>query len=413
VAHLIRVLAIAAALTGAARAPARDGTPAPVAGPAALALVGGRIHAAPGAVPIDDGVVVVEKGRITAVGPRPTTAIPQDARVVECKGLVIVAGFQNSHVHFTDARWADADQQPAAKLGGQLEEMLTRYGYTTVVDTASFLDNTLALRRRIESGEVAGPRILTAGLALYPPNGVPFYVREGLTAELVRLLPQPATPEDATALVRRQTSGGADIVKLFAGSWVERGRVLPMPQDVATAAAAEAHGRGKLVFAHPSNGAGLEVALRARVDVLAHALDDTRDTTPDQWARLRRQDVALVPTIKLFGGRFAWDVVDEVRNYARAGGQILFGTDVGYLPDFDPTAEYEFMSAAGLGWREILASLTTSPAQRFGEQDRRGRVAVGQAADLVVLGSDPVRGPRAFSDVRWTVRGGRVVYQAR
>ena len=101
-----------------------------------------------------------------------------------------------------------------------------------------------------------------------------------------------------------------------------------------------------------------------------------------------------------------------MRNYARDGGQILFGTDVGYLKDFDPTAEYEFMSAAGLGWREVLASLTTSPAQRFGEQARRGRVAPGQDADLVVLASDPVRGPRAFADVRWTIRGGRVIYGA-
>jgi imidazolonepropionase-like amidohydrolase len=201
-------------------------------------------------------------------------------------------------------------------------------------------------------------------------------------------------------------------VKLFVGSWVEPGRVLPMPQDVATAAAAEAHRQGKLVFVHPSNGAGLEVALRANVDVLAHALDDTRDTTPEQWARMRQQKIALVPTLKLFDGRWAWDVLDEVRNHARAGGQVLFGTDVGYLRDFDPSAEYEMMAAAGLGWREILAALTTSPAQRFGEDDRRGRVALGQAADLVVLGADPVRGVRAFAQVRWTIRAGRVIYQA-
>lgn len=59
---------------------------------------------------------------------------------------------------------------------------------------------------------------------------------------------------------------------------------------------------------------------------------------------------------------------------AITGGQILFGTDVGYLPDFDPTAEYEFMSAAGLSWREILAALTANPAKRFGEDASRGRV---------------------------------------
>jgi imidazolonepropionase-like amidohydrolase len=385
----------------------------PTAAPSTLALVGGRILTAPDAVPLDDGVVLIEDGRITAVGPRAKTPIPSVDRVIECKGLVVTAGFQNSHVHFTDPRWMDAATQPADRLSSQLEEMLTRYGFTTVVDTASFLDNTLAIRKRIESGEVRGPRIYTAGLALYPPNGIPYYLKDKMPADVLKLLPQPAAPQEAAELVRRQAAGGADIVKLFVGSWVARGKVLPMPQEIATAATTEAHRNGKLVFVHPSNGAGLEVALQAGVDVLAHAVDDTRDTTPEQWVRLRRQNVGLVPTLKLFDGRFVWDVLDEVREYARSGGQILFGTDVGYLTDFDPTLEYDLLGAAGLSWREILASLTTNPAQRFGEEARRGRIAPGQAADLVVLGSDPVRGPRAFADVRSAIRSGRVTFEAK
>jgi imidazolonepropionase-like amidohydrolase len=388
-------------------------TPVQPSAPTTLILVGGRILSAPDAMPIDDGVIVIDNGRIASVGPRATTAIPTGASSIDCKGLVITAAFQNSHVHFTNPHWLDAARQPVAPLNAQLEAMLTRYGFATVVDTASYFENTLALRRRIESGEVKGPRILTAGFALYPPDGVPYYVREETPPELLKLLQRPTTPRDATALVQRQITGGADIVKLFVGSWVERGKVLPMPQEIATAATAEAHRLGKLVFVHPSNGVGLEIALRAGVDVLAHAIDDTREITPDQWARMHRQNVALIPTMKLFGGRFAWDILDEVRDYTRNGGQILFGTDVGYLTDFDPTQEYEFMSAAGLSWREILASLTTNPAQRFGEASIRGRVAPGQAADLVVLGSDPISGPRAFADVRWTIRGGRVIYEAR
>ena len=47
----------------------------------------------------------------------------------------------------------------------QLEEMFTRHGFTTGFETASFAENTRALRGRIESGEVRGPRILTAGYA--------------------------------------------------------------------------------------------------------------------------------------------------------------------------------------------------------------------------------------------------------
>jgi imidazolonepropionase-like amidohydrolase len=401
----------AAAIAGGdlTRSPSPSGGQAPKSSP--LALVGGRVFRAPDVAPLDDAVVIVDNGRIVSVGPRAGAQVPAGARTIDCSGLFVTAGFQNSHVHFSDPRWFDSASLPAARLGAELDAMLTRYGFTTVVDTASLLENTLTLRRRIESGEIAGPRILTAGLALYPPNGVPYYVRNEVPPEVLELLPQPATADEAMAIVRRQTTGGADIVKLFVGSWVERGKVLPMPQEIASAATAEAHRHGALVFVHPSNGAGLEVALRAGVDVLAHAVEDTRDTTPDQWERLRAQKIALVPTLKLFGGRFAWDVLDEVRDYARHGGEILFGTDVGYLRDFDPTAEYEFMGAAGLGWREILASLTTNPARRFGEATSRGRIAEGQVADLVVLGSDPVNGSRAFADVRWTIRSGRVIYE--
>jgi imidazolonepropionase-like amidohydrolase len=254
---------------------------------------------------------------------------------------------------------------------------------------------------------------LTAGEAFYPPNGVPFYVRDSLPTEIVEGLPQPATPADAAALVEAHVRDGADLTKLFTGSWAARGKVLPMPETVATAAAAATHRHGRLVFSHASSVAGLEVALAAGVDVLAHALDDTRGLTRQHLERMKAEDMALVPTLKLFGGdRWLFEIMDQVRDYARLGGTILFGTDVGYLTDYDPTAEYVLLASAGLSWREILASLTSSPAARLGEESRRGRIAPGMDADLVVLGGDPVVDVRAFADVRYTIRGGRVVYAA-
>ena len=389
-------------------------TTAPGGQPASpvVALVGGRVYPSATGAPIDDAAVVMSGGRITAVGPTSEVTIPAGGTVLDCKGLVITSGFQNSHVHFTDmSRFADAGRQDAATLAQHLREMITRYGFTTVVDTASDLANTLALRRRIETGEIAGPRIITAGYALYPPDGVPYYVRDEVPADVLRQLPTPATEAAARTIVRQQFDAGATIVKLFAGSWVSRGKVLPMPTDIATGAAAEAHARKGLVFAHPSNLAGLEVSLDARVDVLAHAIEDTRGMTAAHYARMKSQNMAMVPTLYLFRDRWMWDVLDEVQTFARQGGQVLFGTDVGYLPNFDHAIEYELMAAAGLGWREILASLTTNPAARFGEAERRGRVAAGQDADLVVLGSDPAHGARNFADVRYAVRGGRIIYQ--
>ena len=376
-----------------------------------VALVGGTVYESPAAVPIFDAAVVLADGKIAAVGPRNKVDVPAGAVVVDCAGGVIVAAFQNSHVHFTEEKWADAEHQDAARLAENLAAMLTRFGFTTVVDTASSLANTVALRKRIESGEVAGPRIFTAGEGLYPPKGVPYYVRDTLPASIVSGLPQPATAAEAIAVVRQHLEEGADILKLFTGSWVARGQVLTMPAEVATAAASEMHSRKRLVFAHESNVAGLRVALDAGVDILAHGIDDSRGLTAEDRARMRRQNVAVIPTLKLSGGgRYLFDVLDEVRDYARSGGEILFGTDVGYLTAYDPTEEYVLMASAGLGWREILASLTTSPARRFGEAGRRGKVSVGMDADLVVLDADPVKDTRAFAKIRHTIRAGVLVY---
>jgi imidazolonepropionase-like amidohydrolase len=89
---------------------------------------------------------------------------------------------------------------------------------------------------------------------------------------------------------------------------------------------------------------------------------------------------------------------------------VLFGTDAGFLPGYDPTDEYVQMSQAELTWSEILASLTTNPAARFGEKLTRGSIARGLDADLVVLASDPATDVRAFADVTQVIRGGKVIF---
>ena len=117
-----------------------------------------------------------------------------EIRLPQCQGGVVVAGFQNSHVHFTGDEFVDARHQPAEALNVAMTQMLTRHGYTTVFDIASDRDNTLALRDRIEKGDVRGPRILTVGLPLFPPHGLPVLsralspgvAREATAAELGR-----------------------------------------------------------------------------------------------------------------------------------------------------------------------------------------------------------------------------------
>ena len=81
-----------------------------------LALVGGSVYASPDATPLSDAVVVTSGGTITAIGRRSEVQIPADARVIDCTGKTVVAGFWNSHVHFTQAVWRNAAGAPVAPL---------------------------------------------------------------------------------------------------------------------------------------------------------------------------------------------------------------------------------------------------------------------------------------------------------
>jgi imidazolonepropionase-like amidohydrolase len=386
-----------------------------------LALTGATLYVSPEAAPIANGVVLIEGGRIKAAGAG--LAVPPDAKTLDCAGLFIAAGFQNSHVHFSEGKWSDAAGQPGNSLGRMLSAMLTRYGFTTAVDTGSDLENTVALRRRIESQEIAGPRILTAGGSIYPENGIPFYVKERVPADILKYLHQPATPGEATAAVQSILAGGGNAIKIFTGSLIALGSVLPMKVDIARAAVTEAHRRGVLVYTHPSNDEGIRVAIEAGVDILAHTAPRGSPWDEALVARMRANGLSLTPTLKLwsyevlrFGGTPALaeeitaNGMQQLQAFSRGGGQVLFGTDVGYMADYDPSDEYRRMAEAGLTPMQILASLTTAPAARFKEGNRRGRIAAGMDADLVVLEADPAQDARNFSKVRHTLRAGRVIY---
>jgi imidazolonepropionase-like amidohydrolase len=214
--------------------------------------------------------------------------------------------------------------------------------------------------------------------------------------------PEVANAEEAKAAVRTLLDDGVDGIKLFASS--PRGASLS--DDVVAAAVNEAHRAGKRVFLHPNTTADVALALRNGVDVIAH-------TTPPAgtWTELDiRSGVALTPTLVLRHFFMRHDrhtaqeqmvkaAVNQLRAWIDGGGIVLFGTDLGAV-DPDPSLEYELMRNAGMDFRQILASLTTAPAEFFGES---GRLEPGMPADVVVF--------EDLSKIRYTLLGGRVLGQ--
>ena len=385
-----------------------------------MALVGATVVASPGQAPIEDAVVLVDHGRIVAVGARAATAVPRSARVLDCTGLTILAGFWNSHVHFFERKWADAGRLPASDLARQIEDMLTRYGFTSAFETGAAWANTAALRDRIDRGEIDGPRVRTTGEVLLAPKAAP-------ADDVVRALGfipvrnyEVGDPGSARAAVRALLAAGADGIKVHLQRPPPGGQ--PLTESVIEAAAGEARRLGKPVFVHPTSGADVLTAVRAGADVIAHTTPLTGPWDATILAAMKQRNVTLTPTLLLWKEALRHEpvslqeqavraAVEQLAAWVATGGTVLFGSDLGAVT-YDPTGEYELMAAAGMSFTQILASLTTAPAERFGASAELGRVAVGLAADLVVVAGDPAEDIRSLANVRYTLRAGEVIYAA-
>jgi len=379
-----------------------------------LAILHARIYVSPSEPPLDNGTVLIRDGVIESVGRG--LEVPPDATLVPCDHCVVTAGFWNAHVHFTEPKWNFAEWKSAGTLNPQLADMFLSRGFTTVIDVGSNPANTLSIRRRIENGELNGPLIYTSGPPLYPPHGIPFYVRDSAPWWVLKTLPQPETPDEAQQVVRDNIKLGADVTKLFTGSWIAHGHVLPMPLNIATVAVQTTHLNGKLVFAHPSNLAGTRVAIESGVDVLAHAPDETTGIGKDLFAEMVQKNMAMTPTLKMFATTVTTNpayldpIYAEVRLFHSLGGTLIFGTDVGYMTDYSTQGEFEGLGKSGLTATDVLAMLTTNPAARLGVSGQKGTVTAGKLADLTILDADPAADLTNFSRVRTVIRSGKVVY---
>ena len=371
-----------------------------------LALVGGTIYAHPDAEPLKDGIVFIKDGRVAKAD---GATVPPDTEVLTCNGCAIVAGFCNNHVHFFERKWSNAAAIPAAELMRQLQEFCTRYGFTTVFDLSSPWANTRVLRERIESGEIPGPKIRTTGQGIIANGMLPPESVVNLMGVMKYPTPTAGNADEVGAAAKKLTSEGVDGVKLF---------MKGLPVAGISAAVGEAHRAAIPVFVHPGEGADVLTALKAGVDVIAHTTPHSGPWDEELLGAVKR--AALTPTLTLWKWYQRHDrasaqeavvetAVGQLAAWIKAGGSVLFGTDLGAVEP-DPVEEYALMAAAGMTFRDILRSLTTAPGERFGKPV--GRIGAGLDADIVVLNGDPAKDVRAFADVKYTLRNGKVIYRA-
>jgi imidazolonepropionase-like amidohydrolase len=422
-----------------------------------LALTGLTVIDGTGAAARPNHTVVIESGRFVAIGPDGSLPMPDGARVLNMAGKWAVPGYIDVHAHMPDPL-----HQPAVL------RLLLAAGVTSARSPAAVPSTGVELRRKLERGELLGPRFLTAGRLIDAPNSPWSFAAEVSTEAGMR------------TEIAQQAAQGVDFIKLYSR----------IPPDLLSVAVAEAHARGLPVIGHLGRTTWQEAAA-AGIDALTHswiygfANSAVPEIHSDRFAEFFQPNPAFNPALfnewpgamDLQAPRFqslisvlaqrritidpnlvlaeavAWgddlaafarleteqDVVahtfphpysaswsvaqraaartafttllQAIRAMHEGGVIITVGTDLQnpwMTPGVSYHRELELLAQAGLTPADVLRAATRNGAVALGIQDEAGTIEVGKSADLVVLGADPLSNIANARLVAAVVRQGRL-----
>ncbi|MET0515616.1 MAG: amidohydrolase family protein, partial [Nitrospiraceae bacterium] len=227
----------------------------------------------------DNTAILIHQDRITAVGAMRDLRLPRNARRIDGRGLTVLPGLIDCHVHLCLGGEADVvasvEKEFAQVTLLKAAEMARRTvdaGFTTVRDLGFRDHSVFSLKLAIDSGLLQGPSIMAAGLAICMPGGhARFIGREASGAASVR------------TAVRDQVMAGAQVIKVIASGGVLTPGTSPdeaqMTIDELRAAVDEARHHGCPVAAHAHGATGMKNAVHAGVQSIEHATlmdDDAR-----------------------------------------------------------------------------------------------------------------------------------------
>jgi imidazolonepropionase-like amidohydrolase len=354
------------------------------------------------------GTVLIHDARITAVGDSREVRMPKGARRVDGRGLTLLPGLIDCHVHLCLGGEPDVvgtieaeSTQLTLLKAAQAARRTIEAGFTTVRDLGFRDHSVFALQQAIAAGMVRGPRIIAAGLAICMPGGhARFIGRETAGVKAVR------------AAVREQLAAGAEVIKVIASGGVLTPGTSPdeaqMTVEELRAAVDEAARQGRRVAAHAHGATGMKNALRAGVHSIEHAtlMDD------EARAMMKRQDVYMVPTLSALattagcgtGCGIPLSAVKKARHMvkrhersftlAHEGGlPIALGTDAGTPFNYhgENAQELERMVRLGMSPMEAIIAATSAAARLLGIERDVGTIEAGKAADLLIIDGDPLR----------------------
>ena len=431
---------------------ARPGQRPAAAEPASrvLAIVGATLIEVNGKSNIADAVVIIEGGRVKAVGPRAKVRPPRGAEIIDARGKYLIPGLIDTHTH---SAYDGKDSW--------LSQRFLAAGITTVLDTGS-LPPVYEFKRRIAQGELQGPRTLVCGPMI---TGEPVAFPSSETVK---------TPDEARRAVDSRAAAGADLVKTHA----------QLAPDALRAAIDEAHKKGLRTISHTGRTTALEAVLagtnilthlvgvpdaaapnperirtahstnfvggwvtsslawleadQAKLDTLiremvsrrvaysptlsihhtiafardrdafreAAAMSNPPEATLKEWEGLAKQPIDLAPFKK------AWPVMQQfVKRFYDAGGMLIVGTDTAAVyqaPGLSAHEEMRLMVELGVPALDALRAGTINGARALGIERETGSIEPGKMADIVIIDADPLADINNTRKIAQVIKGGMV-----
>jgi imidazolonepropionase-like amidohydrolase len=397
-----------------------------------LLLLPDRIVDGSGAVARTGGAVLVDSGRIIAVGPRESLPVRAGTRVIPLPGATLLPGLIDLHSHvllhpYNEVSWDDQVLREA--LGERVARATVHLartlhaGFTTLRDlgTEGAGSADVGLRDALLKGVIPGPRLAVAERAIvmrgsYAPRGFAPEVTMPVAAE------EAGNTAELVSAVRGQIARGADVVKVYADyRWGPAGTAQPaFTVDELRAAVEIASSSGRPVIAHASTAEGMRRATLAGVQTIEHGDGGTAEV----FALMRDRGVVLVPTVAAghaiaqYSGWRPGDGTEPARVRAKrasvraaldAGVIIANGSDVGVFAHGDNARELELLVEYGLTPLQAIAAATRVAGRVLDATGLLGTLTQNAPADLLIVRGDPTRDIRALRDVVMVVQRGRIV----
>lgn len=429
---------LTAALPWSAPSPARE-LATSMQAPASYAIRNVTVHPMDGRGVLRDQTVVIRGGRIQSLAPT-RRGDHAKASVIDGTGRHLIPGLIDTHVHIKD------------RLDAPL---FVVNGVTSVRNMWGFAEH-LVLREQIRAQQVLGPRMITAGRLF---EGTPPLWPQAYTQ---------STPEELRKAIADDQRAGYDFIKVYSRLQpetyrhileiaAERGlRVeghvpgnVPLSDALSSGLRSMEHLYGIPQLLHEPNepfvfATAWQSIDASKIEAVARQIAASPVWTSPTLLVLERFErlsdlesgeqalgLRYMPPGVLADWRNWRQVIatraketldpDKAAQAARhrramvkslhaAGAKLLIGTDVGnpYLvPGFSLREEAQAYVEAGLTPLQVLELATRRAAEFLGLQDEIGSIAVGKAADLVLLDASPETSVASWGEIGGVFIGAR------